>query len=152
MVKVEVINCHPRGFCSSQCGLLCVHLLVPVAFLWYQSHYLPELEANALFHALIMGYHDAANSALSLIFEALYFGADICESFLFNSDGAILGFALCHPKVNQMSLLTFSKTSLCYQLGELIKSLYIHEFTGMLKDKICLLSLSSVLGGQQSRS
>lgn len=89
-----------------------------------------------------MGYHDVANSALSLIFETLYFGADICDSFLFHSEGAVLGFALCHPRVSQMSLLTFSKTSACYQLGELIKSLYMHEFTGMLKDKICLLSLS----------
>lgn len=97
-----------------------------------------------------MGYHEAANSALPLIFEALYFGADICGSFLFNSEGVVLGFALCHPRVNQMSLLTFSKPSVCYQLGELIKLLYIHEFTGMLKDKICLLSLSSVLTGRRA--
>lgn len=96
--------------------------------MWYQSHYLPELEASALFHALVVGYHDAANSALSLIFEALYFGADICDLFLFNSEGAILHFALCHPRVNQMSLLTFSKTSMCYQLGDLIKSIYTRAY------------------------
>lgn len=96
-----------------------------------------------------MGYHEAANSALPLIFEALYLGADICDSFLFNSEGVVLSFALCHPRVNQMSLLTFSKP-VCYQLGELIKSLYMHEFTGMLKDRIGLLSLSSVLIGRRA--
>lgn len=79
-----------------------------------QSHHLPELEANAPFHALLMGYHDAANSALTLIFEALSFGADFCDLFLFNSEEAVLGFAPCHPRVNQMSLLAFSKPSVCY--------------------------------------
>lgn len=131
------------SLCSSPCT--CCILVVPVtSSVWTGSQY-PLLCTHH-------GYHDTANSALSLIFEALYFGADICDLFLFNSEVAILGFTLCHPRVNQMSLLTFSKTSVCYQLGELIKSLYIHELTGMLKDKICLLSLSSVLTGQQSRS
>lgn len=46
----------------------------------------------------------------------------------------------------------FFPKHLCYQLGELIKSLYTPEFTGMLKDKICLLSLSSMLSAQQSKS
>ena len=63
-----------------------------------------------------MAYHDMANSTLSLLFGDWYLGADYSVQIfviLSDSEETVLGFALCHPRVNQMSFLTFSKTSVC---------------------------------------
>lgn len=63
-----------------------------------------------------MAYYCFANSNLSLLFGDWYLRADyLVQIFviLSNSEETVLGFALCHPRVHEMSLLTFSKTSIC---------------------------------------
>ena len=61
-----------------------------------------------------MACYCLANSAFwRLVSWSLLFGTDICDSFLSDSEQTVLIFALCHLKVNQMSLLTFSQISVC---------------------------------------
>jgi len=95
-----------------------------------------------------MAYLDVANvRALCLLFGDWYIGADYAiQRFVILSDSeqTVLGFALCHPRINQMSLLTFSKIFVCVLPVMTINQIhiYIYVIVRKLEEKVCLLSLT----------
>ena len=132
MVKVEVINCHLWVFLfpmkTSLCSSPCTNFIAMVTInhiIYLKWKPMPSFMQS--FHGLLLPCQQCFVLAFwRLVSWRRLFSSDICDSFLSDSEQTILIFALCNPRVNQMSLLTFSKMSVCVLPVTKINEIHIY--------------------------